>query len=211
VVPLVFKTSVGREERPGCVRFAHASANKTTIATPSTVGRQTGRSPGGNANPMRLKTLLTVLLSCVLLVGVTGCAAVDKALTPPPKIKHVSIEATVAVPDAQVVGSFGQGKPSGLPLWPGATVAGSRIVRGNGGTRLWSGTLTTADPYAKVVVGLENGFQNAGWSLEVADASTAEASSTVLTVSSSKIAGVVTLSSQPDQTTKIEYLVSAAK
>ena len=24
--PLVFKTSVGREERPGCVRFAHASA-----------------------------------------------------------------------------------------------------------------------------------------------------------------------------------------
>ena len=26
VGPLVFKTSVGREERPGCVRFAHASA-----------------------------------------------------------------------------------------------------------------------------------------------------------------------------------------
>lgn len=28
VGPLVFKTSVGREERPGCVRFAHASANR---------------------------------------------------------------------------------------------------------------------------------------------------------------------------------------
>jgi len=160
---------------------------------------------------MCLKSLVAVLLGGALLAGVTGCSAINRALTPPPKTRHVSIEATVAAPGATVVGSLAKGEPSDLPLWPGATVASSRILMGSGGSRLWSATLTTADPYAKVAAGLESGFQNAGWSVQVADASTAEASSTALTVSSSKVAGVVTLSSQPDNTTKISYLLTASK
>ncbi len=45
MVPLVFKTSVGREERPGCVRFAHASAMCVTPASRS-CGRRSFLSAG---------------------------------------------------------------------------------------------------------------------------------------------------------------------
>lgn len=163
---------------------------------------------------MRPKVLLALPLAGALLVGVAGCATVQKTvqkvITPPTKVVHVSIPAKVAAPGAKVTGKLAKGAPSDLPLWPGSTVTKSRVKKSRAG-KVWSATFTTTDLYQRVLDGVAKGFENAGWIVEATDASTAEASSTALTVSSSGGAGIVTITSQPDKSTQMAYVVTVQK
>lgn len=156
---------------------------------------------------MRLRSVLSVALIAVLCVGITGCAQIEKAIAPPPKIKHVVIAAKVAAPNAQIVGVLKKGVPSNLPLWPGSGVMKERLTKGVNGNS-WSATLGTADPYQDVVNGTAKGFEDAGWQVMQQDVSSIGASSTVLTVSSSTGEGVVTITAEKDKTTQIGYVIA---
>ena len=173
MVPLVFKTSVGREERPGCVRFAHASAmcvNRRAAAAaavafsaPETVPAL----PELEGDRMRVRYMT--------VVGSGGCgarsrsraarskSALDEKLTPEPTT--VTVEATVAAVGASVEGTLTKGFPDTLPLWPGATVTKSKTTKTPQGTS-YSAILTTPDPYADVLAGVGEGLKQADWKVE---------------------------------------------
>jgi len=211
VVPLVFKTSVGREERPGCVRFAHVSAiaeNRPTLGEhhpdPSL-----GQRPERNWSVMRARAILTVALISALALGVTGCDQIKKAIAPAPKINHVTIKAKVAAPGAAIAGALKQKIPDNLPLWPGSGVMKERLTKGSNGDS-WSATFNTFDPYNDIVSGTAKGFQDASWQVMQQDVSSADASITVLTVSDSAAEGVVTITAQPDKSTQIGYVITTA-
>ena len=93
-------------------------------------------------------------------------------------------------------------------LWEGAHVLRSGTIKSGAGNS-WSAILSTTDPYIDVYKGVAAGFQKAGWDVQALDASTAEASTTVLTVTESKGAGVVTIVAQKDKSTRINYVMTS--
>ncbi|MDR3686972.1 MAG: hypothetical protein P4L93_08465 [Coriobacteriia bacterium] len=156
---------------------------------------------------MRARTILSLALVAALALGLTGCDQIKKALAPPPTINHVTIKAKVAAPGAAIVGTLKQKLPASLPLWPGSGVMKERLTKGSNGDS-WSATFTTSDPYNDVLSGTAKGFQDASWQVMQQDVSSADASVTVLTVSSSAAEGVVTITAQPDKSTQIGYVIT---
>lgn len=147
--------------------------------------------------------LLTVgLLAALALGSLGGCAALDAALAPEPKV--VTEEATIADPDAQVIGTVADGAPESLPLWPGARVEASKSVR-----EAFTLVLVAQEPFDEVVNGVAVGLQRAGW--EVAEEAGGDAGErvTVLTIGRAGASGFVTLAEGTDGTT-IEYIVEPA-
>lgn len=155
--PAVFKTVVGGEEPPGCVRFAHGSATEHH-APANRRGFDTPEHRMSRAE----KSLRAVVISlCIALAAALGgCSRAASVLQPSPKV--VTVEATVAAPGASVRGTLAPGMPDGIPLWPGAEVRQSGEVR-NG----YEFVLATNDAFDDVVKGLAAGFERAGW--EVAE------------------------------------------
>ena len=157
---------------------------------------------------MRVRAILVFALVTALALGVTGCAQIEKAIAPAPTINHVTIKAKVAAPGAAIVGTLKQKLPADLPLWPGSGVTKEHLTKGTNGDS-WSATFTTTDPYNDVLVGTAKGFQDASWQVAEQDLSSANASVTVLTISSSAAEGVVTISARPDKTTQIGYVITS--
>jgi hypothetical protein len=211
VVPLVFKTSVGREERPGCVRFAHVSAKQLAL-----LGQEldawmlpTGGSMRGGSFQMRYRSILIGVLLAVSLLVATGCDSITQVLNPPPVVTHVKVDAKVGKPGAALRGTLKPGAPADLPLWEGAGVTRNAVTKSRAGVA-WSATLTTADPYDDVVKGMAVGFQRANWQVELQDVTSTESSTTVLTVASGSATGIVTIAARKDGTTRIGYVVTSA-
>jgi hypothetical protein len=158
-------------------------------------------------NSKRILAVTGVLLIASVL---SGCSQIENAIKPPPTIKHVKISAKVGTPDAALHGAVKPGAPANTPLWEGAGVIKTKTSKSDLGNS-WIVTLDTGDPYDVVVAGMATGFQNAGWQVASQDESTAESSATVLTVSSSDGQGVVTISTQPDKSTHIDYVMTSNK
>ena len=156
---------------------------------------------------MRSRLILWCVLVAVVALPLSGCDAVTKAITPPAIIKHVTVQAKVGQPGAQIQGTLKPGAPSNLPLWEGAAVVKSNIVKSKLG-KSWSAILTTTDPYDDVVRGMAVGFQRTGWQVESQDVSSAEGSTTVLAVTGSSATGMVTIAVEKDKTTQISYVIS---
>ena len=148
-------------------------------------------------------------ISCVALVALalTGCTQIEQIVTPKPKVNTVTVEATAAVPGAPIVGKLAKGTPANLPLWPGASVLKTGVVNSELG-KSWSATLSTTDPYTAVLNGMGVGFQTAKWTVEAQDASSAEGSSTVLTVMGDSSVGVVTVTTTKKGTVEIGYVMT---
>ena len=147
------------------------------------------------------------LLVAVALLG-TGCAQIQKAITPAVKINKVTIEATMAVPAAPLAGKLAAGAPASLPLWPDAKVVRSKATKSPNGTT-WTATLSTADPYADVLNGVGVGFQKANWQVAAQDMTSGDASSTLLTVGNGSVDGVVTISNLPKKkSVQIDYTIT---
>ena len=159
---------------------------------------------------MRLKPALSFVLIATLGLSLTGCAQVMKAITPAPKVNHVTIAAKVAAPGASITGKLAKDAPANLPLWPGSAVMRSRVTKGSTGNS-WSAMLVTSDSYAEIVSGTAKGFQDAGWQVAEQDVSSADASSTVLTVMSSGGEGVVTIAPWREKMTQIDYVITTSK
>ncbi|HEY5540452.1 MAG TPA: hypothetical protein VIL41_03250 [Coriobacteriia bacterium] len=161
---------------------------------------------------MRLRSVLSVALIAALGLSLTGCAQIMKAITPAPKINHVTIAAKVAAPGAPTTPKL-VSVPSNLPVWPDSSVVKGRVnknakvIKGANGTS-WSVSLATHDSYQDVVNGTAKGFLDAKWQVMQQDVSSAETSVTVLTVSSQTCQGVVTVSAEPDKTTQIGYVIT---
>jgi hypothetical protein len=154
----------------------------------------------------------TILVLCLLAAAASlgGCKTIVNAIKPTPTVKHVSIEAKVGSPSASIQGTLKPGAPANLPLWDGAGVLKTKTSKSDMGNS-WLATLTTADPFNVVVAGMATGFQNTGWQVESQDLSSAGASTTVITVSSSAADGVVTITSQKDNSTHIDYVMTTGK
>jgi hypothetical protein len=150
------------------------------------------------------------MLACVALVSLamTGCTQIQQILTPTPVVNKVTIEATAAVPGAPVTGRLAKGMPKDLPLWPGSAVSKSILIKSGSGNT-WSATLTTPDPYSDVLNGVGVGFQKGGWDVAAQDVSSAEISSTVMTVSGPTVDGVVTVTGTKKGTVEITYSMAA--
>jgi len=148
-------------------------------------------------------------ISCVALLALTltGCTQIKEIVTPKPLINRVAVEATAAAPGAPIVGKLAAGMPADLPLWPGASVLKTGVVKSELG-KTWSATLSTPDPYRAVLNGLGVGFQGANWTVEAQDASSAEGSSTVLTVVGGTSDGVVTVTTTERGSVEIGYVMT---
>lgn len=154
---------------------------------------------------MRARTITTLSLLVALAAVLAGCSQIKQVVTPKPKINKVTIEATVAVPAAPITGKLAAGSPENLPLWPGSVLVRYQSKKVPQGTT-WTTTFSTGDPYKDVLNGVGVGFQRAQWQVAAQDMSSLEGSSTVLTVSNSKVEGLVTISDLPTQKiVKIEY------
>lgn len=186
----VFKTVVGREERPGCVRFAHGSA----ISTPP--GGSRGFVDEGDFMRSRSFALLAVLV--VVLLALSGCAAAKQALAP--KTKVVTREGKVATADAKVTGELPAELPDGLPLWPGAKVRDAAVTDGSVELQL-----AATESFKDVVAGVGVGFERAKWNVVE---SLSDDTNTVLEVSNADYEGVVTLTAGEDVGTTIEYVLA---
>ena len=156
---------------------------------------------------MRLRSIVLIGLLGVVIASTAGCSQVIAAITPRPIIKNVKVAAKVASPTSSVVGKLKKGAPSDLPFWGGANVLRTKVTKSDSGTS-WLATLSTGDEYAVVVAGMATGFQQAGWEVEQQDVPSMDSSVTVLTVTGSQTAGVVTLSAEKDQTTQIDYVIT---
>jgi hypothetical protein len=151
---------------------------------------------------------MTLSLLLAFATVATGCAQVQQAITPKPKINHVTVEATVAAPAAAVNGKLAGGAPKTLPLWPGSTVVRSKATKLKSGTT-WTATLSTPDPYTDVLNGVGVGFQRAQWQVAAQDMTSGDTSSTVLTVSNDSSDGIVTVSNLPKKKqVRIEYTIT---
>jgi hypothetical protein len=156
---------------------------------------------------MQRRFLGTVSCAALLALALTGCTQIQQIVNPTPPIKRVSVEATAAAPGLPVKGKLASGMPADLPLWPGATVLKSKLVKSSLGNS-WSTTLSTLDPYTDVLNGVGVGFQRANWTVEGQDTSSAEGSSTVLTVSGKTHDGVVTISASKTGAVEIGYVMT---
>lgn len=159
---------------------------------------------------MRSRWMFWYVLVIAAVLPVSGCDAITKAVTPAQVIKHVTVQAKVGQPGAKVEGTLKPGAPSNLPLWEGAGVLKSSVVKSSLG-KSWSAVLTTADPYDDVVKGMAVGFQRTGWQVESQDVSSTEGSTTVLAVTEASSAGMVTIAAEKDKTTQISYVISPTK
>lgn len=158
---------------------------------------------------MRLRSLIAIVLLGAVAMSATGCQKVLDVLTPPAIVKTVTVKAKVGAPDAQVTGKLKSGYPSNLPLWAGAAVLKSAVVKSDVGDS-WSATLSTPDPYNDVVNGMVTGFQKQGWTAEQADITSSGASTTVITIASDTGSGVVTIVAKKDNTTNIGYVIQSS-
>jgi hypothetical protein len=159
---------------------------------------------------MRARTIPILMVVGLIAVSAAGCEQIKSAIAPPPKVNHVTIAAKVASPGAPIQGTVKKGAPSSLPFWEGAGVLHTRLVKSEAGNS-WQATLATADPYDEVVAGMATGFQNAGWQVESQDASSGNTSATVLTVIGPQGSGVVTIATQKDKSTHIDYVITTSK
>ena len=216
--PLVFKTSVGREERPGCVRFAHVSASVNSAAPHGVAAVATAAQPcaeqlasGPERDTMRVRYLMIVPVLAAALLG-SGCTSVkatlDKKFTPPPTI--VTQEATVAAPSAQVSGTVSAGFPETLPLWPGSELVKKKTTRTPQG-KSYTASFQTTDPYADVLAGVGQGLKTAHFKVAVTDGSTGVVKVSILMISNSKVEGIVTISQIPHKPVSIEYVITPKK
>ena len=156
-----------------------------------------------------LKVIMVFALLTSALLGLSGCEQIKSMIAPPPKIKHVPISAKVAAPGAQVTPAL-KNVPANVPLWPGAGVEKASTTKSSNGDS-WSATLTTTDGYQDVLAGTAKGFQDAGWTVSSANISSSEASSSILTVSSTGAEGLVTVIERPNGVTGIGYLITGTK
>lgn len=150
---------------------------------------------------MQFRTAACIALAALALTSTTGCKALEKRFTPPPKV--VTQEATVAVDGAQVEGELSEDTPQGLPIWPGATVTES-----TGTEDAYGLSLTTTDPFEDVLNGTAVGFENAGFKVAREEAGAEGSRSVVLTVTGEDLEGFVTLTEIGDGTTQIDYAVT---
>jgi hypothetical protein len=149
-----------------------------------------------------LALLSGLLVAASLAAG--GCDFIKKQA---PTITRVTVAAKIGVPGAGVQGELRKGTPENLPLWEGASVLRSDVIKSDAGNS-WSATLRTTDPYVDVMKGMVVGFQKAGWQVESQDTASTEGSTTVLTVSSASDMGIVTITAQKDQSTRIGYAIT---
>lgn len=151
---------------------------------------------------MQLRVL--IVIAVVASISLTGCARIEESLKPEPIV--VTEEATAAVAAAPVAGELAEKTPSDLPLWPEATVVSSEL---NAGT--YTLELTTGDPYEDVLNGVAAGFERAGWAVTVEDDGEVGLRTALLTVTSDKYDGIVTISEVDAENVGIEYLLTAAQ
>lgn len=147
--------------------------------------------------------LLIALVAVALLVPATGCARLEKAFTPPPKV--VTQEATVAASGVEVTGDLGE-VPEGLPLWPGAEVVDQKSMDG-----AYALTLVTTENYDDVLKGVIVGFERAKWEAAQDDAVTGEEGIASIAVANEQFEGFVTLTQADDGSVQIDYLISPAE
>ena len=156
---------------------------------------------------MRARSISVLVLLGVFAVSAAGCQQAIKAITPTAIIKHVTIGAKVGSPDASLQGTLAKGYPTTLPLWDGAGVIHTRMIKTKNG-KSWSATLQTNDPYDDVVKGMATGFQKQGWTVLSEDSPASESSTTVFTVTGSNSAGVVTITFPKKlKATRIDYVI----
>jgi hypothetical protein len=153
---------------------------------------------------MHRKTIALGALAVVLLFANSGCKALEKQFTPPPKV--VTEDATMAVDGAQVAGELSDVTPEGLPLWPGA-----EVVESTGTEDSYGLTLVTGDPYQDVLNGVAAGFEQAGWEVARDDQGAPEAASVMLTIGNGTLGGFVTISQVETATTQIDYVITTAQ
>jgi hypothetical protein len=156
---------------------------------------------------MQRRVLGTVSCAALLALALTGCTQIKQIVSPETPINRVTVEATSAVAGAPVTGKLASGMPKDLPLWPGAVVTKSKLVKSSLGNS-WTATLSTVDPYADVLNGVGVGFQRANWSTEAQDTSSAEGSSTVLTVMGPSSDGLVTVTVTKTGAVEIGYVMT---
>jgi hypothetical protein len=207
VGPAVFKTVVGGEEPPGCVRFAHASAISYMQLAPL-VGK-----PGSRALPplsrsiegvfMRGRLVVAAALIGALSFATTGCDRLAEKMRPQPTI--ITREATVAVAAAAVEGAFQSPAPEGLPLWPTARVV--QPENRTQGSKSWDEMLLAADTFDVVLAGMVTGLEKGGWQVETIDASVPGARTSILNVTGTGGEGVITIAETPEGTT-IGYVIA---
>ena len=155
---------------------------------------------------MRLRSITALVLLGVLAVSATGCQKVLDAVTPPALIKHVTISAKVGTPNAKITGTLKPGYPTNLPLWDGAGVIHTQVVKSSAG-KSWQATLQTSDPYDDVVKGIAAGFQKQGWTVVNENLPSTDTSLTAFTVAATTGSGVVTISAKKNEPTRIDYLI----
>lgn len=151
--------------------------------------------------------LVRIAVSTALIavaVTASGCAQVSDLLTPGPKV--VTVEATVAAPAAQVSGELPEGAPTGLPLWPGATV-----VEGASSENAYDIILSTDRPLDDVSLGMAKGFEDAGWEVMQETLGEGAERMVVLTVSRPTHEGIVTVSPGESGDVAIAYVISAVE
>lgn len=158
---------------------------------------------------MRFGPILSLTVLVAVAVSTSGCDAIKKAVVPAPIITHETIAAKIGQPGAAVRGKLRPGIPANLPLWDGAAVLRSDVIKSDAGNS-WSATLSTTDPYSDVMKGMAVGFQKAGWQVETQDTTSTEGSTTVLTVSGSSGVGVVTIAALKDKSTRIGYAITTS-
>ena len=154
---------------------------------------------------------MTVALAAVVALVLSGCSvksSIDERLAPPPTT--VTIEATVAAVGAPIDGTLTKGFPDTLPMWPGAKVTKSKATKTPQGTS-YSAALTTPDPFDDVLAGVGTGLEEGDWKVEATDASTSEATVTILMISNDDADGIVTISQTPDKPVRIEYVITPKK
>lgn len=157
----------------------------------------------------RMPLIATVAVCLAVALAVSGCASVKKSLddklAPPPTV--VTQEATVAAVGASVVGTITADFAKNLPLWPGSRVVRTRTTKTAQG-KAFSAQFTTTDPFADVVAGLGQGLTDGGWKVELTDASSPDASASILMISNADDEGLVTVSEIASKPVTIEYTIS---
>ena len=162
---------------------------------------------------MRSRHACLVCAVAFAALALSGCSQVkttlDSKLAPKP-LPPVTIPATVAVPGALVKGKVQSSFPASTPVWPAARVKTSKTTKtpqGNSYTLI----LKTGDPYADVLVGIGAGLKTAGWKASVTDASSENASASILMISNARNEGIITITENSDATTRIEYDITPKK
>ncbi len=149
------------------------------------------------------RVLVSVVVASAVVMSATGCASLEKRLTPEPTT--VTQEATRAISGASVTGELAETTPNGLPLWPGAKVIESDTTEDAYGL-----SLQTADAFDDVLNGVAVGFEEAGWKVEKEVSGEQGARAAALLVSRDAEEGIVSITELEDGIVQIDYVISAA-